>query len=439
MHRSKFYYPLLFIISISLFLLGFKSYKEQTFDEIERINLEIELQGLEWKAGVTSLTYLTPEEKRLRLGGFAPLYEDPAKFVKIEEKAELPNFLDWRSKNGRNYMTIIKSQGSCGSCWAFSAVGMAEAMYNIEKGIYSIEALYTTKDNNFPKSQDFQAQEGGLTEKFQILALSLPNLSEQDLVSCSSAGTCNGGYSYKAFDYMKTKGIVTEDCFPYVAKDAACTLCSDWNKKLCRINGWGYVTQSTVDKTKIKTSLQDGPLSFRMEVYDDFYYYSGGIYEKTASANYEGDHLCVLIGYNEDKDYWICKNSWGKNWGEDGYFKIRMGECGGGKWITKAWGVSVNNRPPVLNPIANQTVKEGRELTFKVTASDPDNDTLTFSASPMPSRANLNSSTGLFKWTPKYTQAGNYKVTFTVTDEIFERSRIAKITVINVKKAKGKF
>jgi len=66
-----------------------------------------------------------------------------------------------------------------------------------------------------------------------------------------------------------------------------------------------------------------------MSVYTDFLDYSGGIYEYT-SGTHEGEHAIVIVGYgNEDNiDYWICKNSWGENWGENGYFRIKFGECG---------------------------------------------------------------------------------------------------------------
>jgi len=107
----------------------------------------------------------------------------------------------------------------------------------------------------------------------------------------------------------------------------------------------------------------------------------------------------------------------------------------------KAWGVSfiLNNKPPVMATIADQTVKEGQALSFQITAKDPDNDPLTFSAMSLPSGATFTSSNRLFDWTPSYTQSGEYNVTFFVTDNIFERSQTVKITVINVKKGKGKY
>ena len=75
------------------------------------------------------------------------------------------------------------------------------------------------------------------------------------------------------------------------------------------------------------------------------------------------------------------------------------------------------NRPPVLNPIGNKSVDEGELLEFTITATDPDGDALTYSASNLPTGANFNSSTQTFSWTPDYEDAGNYDVLFTMTDD----------------------
>lgn len=436
MNKYKVFFFTFIIICFSIFFVGSLSTNQiAPDDEINRINTEIRLQGLEWKAGETSLAYLTPEERRRRLGALVPSYEDPTKSVHLEEKEALPDYLDWRDRNGRNYMTSVKDQRGCGSCWAFSANGVVEAIYNIEKGYYSVQTSPLNESTSPVESLIEHIDHYG---NIHILALDCPDLSEQDLVSCSWAGTCDGGYASKAFDYIKSNGVVSEDCFPYVEEDVSCNLCSSWINKLAKVKGWGYVTQSSVNKASIKTALQDGPCSFWMSVYSDFYYYTGGIYEKTASATYKGDHLVVLVGYNESQNYWICKNSWGTDWGEDGYFKIRMGECSGGTWITKAWGASINNSAPIFSPIENQTVKEGQQLTFQVSASDPDGDLLTYSSSSLPLGASFDSQTRMFDWTPDYTQSGIYEVKFFVTDGIFESSQTVTITVINVKKGKGR-
>ncbi|MBD3414941.1 MAG: hypothetical protein GF421_10985 [Candidatus Aminicenantes bacterium] len=435
MRKIKITVSVFLVAGISLLWLGFQN-QNSSQQEIDRINQQIILLGLDWKAGKTSLANLPSEERRLRLGAYRPVYADPNKFITIPEEPALPIQINWQDKNNKNFMTSVKDQGNCGSCWAFAACGAVEARYNIENDLFA-PAFFSFQGNVSSLSQIFEIEDPLNIGESSVL--NFPDLSEQDLISCSNAGDCDGGYAYQSFDYMETYGIVTEDCFPYQASNIPCQPCSNWNEKLFKIDQWGWVTGSTVNKYAVKNSLQSGPLVFFMEIYDDFYYYTSGIYEKTIGASYEGAHLVVLVGYNEIQDYWICKNSWGTNWGENGYFKIKFGECEGGTWVLKAWGIISSNSPPVINAVSDKIVKEGQELSFTVTATDPDGDTLTFSSPNLPSGATLNPSTGHFSWTPSHTQSGEYDVELTVTDGLLGSSTSVHITVVNVKKGIGRF
>jgi hypothetical protein len=303
------------------------------------------------------------------------------------------------------------------------------------------------KMDYYPQDElEVSSRDVSLFERREIRALSLPDFSEQDLVSCSGAGNCaTGGSPAAALNYIMTTGIVTEDCFPYTAQDDPCSLCVDYLDKISSIAGWGYVTQATANESLIIAALQNGPLVGYMQVYTDFYGYSSGIYAPTPSATYDGDHGIVIVGYYDDgvDKYWICKNSWGTGWGDNGYFNIKMGECAIGTWVMALWGVTINNQPPVLADIslgiANQTFKEGTEFSIQLQASDPESDSLTYSASPLPQGASLNPSTGLFTWTPTYTQGGDYSIRFSVSDGIFEDFQVVMIRVAQVKKGRGRF
>ena len=412
MYKIK-YFVLILIIGLSFIFVSYRSGQDSYQNEIERINLEIKLQGLKWKAGETPIGKLSPEERRLRLGGFVPLYEDPGKYIEVGERSEIPSSLDWRSKDGRNYVTMVKDQGSCASCWAFAVIGAMEATYNAE--------------NEIAGSQH---------------ALQFPDLSEQELVSCSGAGQCEGRFppwnTGTSAEYIKYNGIVGEECFSYRAIDVPCKKCSDWNRKTAFISDWGWVTQSVADKDAIINAIQDGPLVFWMRVYSDFYSYVGGIYEPTASARPRGRHKIVLVGYNKEEDYWICKNSWDRGWGEDGYFRIKMGASETGKWVLKLWSVIIDDYPPALNSqVGNQTIKEGQEFSIQLSAYDPDGDPLTFSVYPLPYGASMDND--VFSWTPDYYQSGEYNVRFSVNDGQLEDFEDVKITVLNVKWGKGPY
>ena len=377
-------------------------------NEIERTNLEIESQGLKWKAGGTSLSPVVFGKRSLMIEGDFSLKEESEKYVKVGNRPNLPSSLDWRSKNGGNYMTSVKRIVGCASCWAFAVIGTMEAMYNVESGMSDTRQC-----------------------------LQFPNFSEQELISCSNAGDCSGGPRWNlglCAEYIKCNGIVNEECFQYGRKDIPCMKCPEWRAKLAFVLDWGWVTQGIEDRDRIIAALQDGPLSFWMEVYDDFYSYEEGIYEPTVSAEPTGPHKVVLVGYNENESYWICKNSWGDNWGEDGYFRIKMGVCGTGKWVMKLWGISINDsRPVFLGEIEDRTVIEGKEISIQLSADDPDGDQLTFCCSPLPEGACVEN--GVFLWTPDYTQSGEYEIRLSVNDGQLEDFKYMKITVLDSKKS----
>ncbi len=213
----------------------------------------------------------------------------------------LPDYFDWRDNNG-DWMTAVKDQGDCGSCWAYAAVGTTEAQYNIAK-------------NNAHYDLD---------------------LSEENLVSnCSSAGDCNGGHHDQALGYIRDSGIVNESCFPYI--DSSCPIscgctygCSD---AICSDNQCTnpddlyYIDDYTAvssNKEDIKDWLVNvGPVAVDMN-------WSGGYWDgeiRRCIIDSGIDHSVVITGYNETEDYWIVRNSYGPGWGDDGYFKVGFDEC----------------------------------------------------------------------------------------------------------------
>lgn len=182
----------------------------------------------------------------------------------------IPSYFDWRNVNGSNWLTPIRDQRGCGSCWAFAAIGAMEAKIKI-----------TRNDSNFDT-----------------------NLAEQDIVSCSSAGSCSGGWSDAALNYIKNNGTVDESCFPYNAKDESCSnKCSTWNKRLWYIDDYGYI--SDVQKAK-NYIVEKGPVVAYIGM--SGYFDANKIYrcDGTPSQN----HAIVIVGYNDTGGYWIAKNSW---------------------------------------------------------------------------------------------------------------------------------
>ncbi len=212
---------------------------------------------------------------------------------------------DWRDAtyNGLtgDWTTPIKNQANCGSCYAFAPLASIEALIKIKQG-----------------DPDFSI-----------------DLSEQFIVSCGMewmSGNilgCDGAYSPAQYNFITTYGVLPESCFPYGSGSGSvppCSnKCSNWEDLIIQIDGWHTVAN---DITSIKNALiQFGPLTAGMVVYSDFNGYNGGVYEHPGSDPDPMNHVVVIVGYDDAQNCWICKNSWGTNWGEDGWFKITYGDC----------------------------------------------------------------------------------------------------------------
>jgi len=387
---------MIFLVFSALSGIYFLTAQEQKENvEILAVQKAIARENLSWQAGETSMSRLSEPERRMRLGGRLAdvLPRIPAKNL---APASLPAVLDWRNLNG-NWVTSIKDQGDCGSCWAFATTAVLESMVKISKNM----------------SEDI-------------------DLSEQMLVSCSGAGNCiDGGYEYRAAEYIKNTGISRESCYPYTANDAPCNPCSRWMSQVVIIKSWEWVSTSIIG---IETALQSGPVTTYMTVYSDFYHYSNGIYNVTAGATEVGGHLVAIIGYDHTNGYWICKNSWGTDWGENGFFRIQMGQANTGIQNLRINQPIVDNNPPDLQAITDSIVNEGQLFSLTLTASDTDDDPITYRCLNLPTGATVNTSSGVFSWTPTYTQSGVYDLKFAASDGMVETVKTGRIIVKNVKR-----
>jgi hypothetical protein len=151
------------------------------------------------------------------------------------------------------------------------------------------------------------------------------DLSEMHLFNCGG-GSCSGGwYNSSACLYLKNNGTPDEACWPYVPVNQSCSnTCPDWQDRVTKITNYANISGIEACKTYVAIA----PILVAFRVYEDFYYYTGGIYEYTSGA-LVGGHAVSIVGYDTTGpiDYWIVKNSWGASWGESGYFRIKMGEC----------------------------------------------------------------------------------------------------------------
>lgn len=202
---------------------------------------------------------------------------------------------DWRAEG---IVSPVKNQGHCGSCWTFSTTGALEAAY---------------------------AQAFGQNI----------SLSEQQLVDCAGAFNnfgCNGGLPSQAFEYVKYNGgLDTEEAYPYTGKDGECKF-SAQNVGV-QVHGSVNISFGAEDELKDAVAFVR-PVSVAFEVVNGFRFYKEGVYTSTTcgSAPMDVNHAVLAVGYGVEDGvpYWIIKNSWGKDWGDNGYFKMEMGKnmCG---------------------------------------------------------------------------------------------------------------
>lgn len=263
--------------------------------DLDSVKAAIEAQGASWVAKEKLMTNIAGEQAGRGLGLIRPTVT-PEQEAQVAARAEafagvaLPEKLDWRDNSG-NYVTPVRNQGSCGSCWAFAATAALESA--------------------------------------QLRALQTPgvdlNLAEQILLSCSGAGDCEyGGYVGGAADYIRDTGLPPESFYPYTAQDGTCSSADPgWTKSVYKIDDWTYVATYSPTVSALKSALvANGPLVTTFDVYEDFYeYYHSGVYSYV-SGSFVGGHAVLLVGYDDPGQYFIVKNSWGPGWGESGYFRI---------------------------------------------------------------------------------------------------------------------
>ncbi|KAI8015911.1 Cysteine protease RD19A [Camellia lanceoleosa] len=252
--------------------------------------------------GVTKFSDLTPAEFRRKFLGL----KRPLKLPSDAQKApilptnNLPTDFDWRDQGA---VTAVKDQGSCGSCWSFSATGALEGAHFLASG-------------------------------------ELVSLSEQQLVDCdhecdpeergSCDSGCNGGLMTTAFEYtLKVGGLERESDYPYTGKDRG-TCKFDKSKIAASVSNFSVVS---VDEDQVAANLvKNGPLAVGINaVYMQTYI--GGVSCPYICGKHL-DHGVLLVGYGsagyatirfKEKPYWIIKNSWGGNWGENGYYHLCRG------------------------------------------------------------------------------------------------------------------
>lgn len=203
------------------------------------------------------------------------------------EECDLPSYFSWRNINGIDYTTPIKDQSPAPTCEAYALCAALETMMQ-----YKLGELYE------------------------------PDLSDCHLYFYAG-GTVEKGYVnlIDAANYLVDIGVPDEGCFPdpHRGFDYPFESLEGWENRTVKISDWGWVD---MDIESIKTALIDhGPLIICISVWQDFFNYKEGVY-KHEWGERVGGHVVTIVGYNDNNNCWIVKNSWGEKWGEDGWFRL---------------------------------------------------------------------------------------------------------------------
>ena len=252
------------------------AHNEGNFSWTMDVNQFADLTAAEFKAQVVSGSFRRSAVRNTTVGVRG-----------LWSRADLPASVNWTAAGA---VTPVKDQAQCGSCWAFSTTGSVESAWFLAKG-------------------------------------TLPSVSEQQLVDCSTAEGnqgCNGGLMDYAFEYIiKNKGITTEAAYPYTATGP--NTCVAAGKPVAATLS-GYKDVPVNSETALETAIAQQPVSVAVEADQSvFQFYSGGVMDSACGTQL--DHGVLAVGYGTlgGKEYYLVKNSWGASWGANGYILLGRG------------------------------------------------------------------------------------------------------------------
>ncbi|XP_041360267.1 uncharacterized peptidase C1-like protein F26E4.3 [Gigantopelta aegis] len=293
--------------------------------------------GHSWKAAnYSSLWGLSLQDGvKYRLGTF-PLEVNVVRMTPIRVKLDevIPESFDARVK-WKDLIHPVMDQGNCGASWAFSSTAVASDRLSIES-------------------------EGAIKDE----------LSPQHMLSCDVDKQlgCEGGYLDRAWWYLRKRGVVTEACYPYTSgqttKAGDCQIAPRQRQGTCpsgaiykiekRYKATPPYRLRPLEREIMKEVMDNGPVQATFQVKEDFYMYKSGVYrysnlsrDEAPENRLSGYHSVRIIGWGVERTpqgdinkYWICANSWGTDWGENGYFRIARGvnESDIESYVIGAWG-----------------------------------------------------------------------------------------------------
>lgn len=237
-----------------------------------------------WRSAINDFADKTEEEKQSYLGLNISLSLDrpTVSAPRLTSVGAAPASKSWISEGA---VTEVKNQGGCGSCWIFGAVSALEGQYKVLTGV-------------------------------------LRDMSENNILDCSSGDGCWGGWMKTAINWAQANGnrLASTSDYPYVGRDGSCKAPSDNVIKGATIIRYTELsTQYGLNEVTTINALAQGPLSITLAAISSFQSYSSGIYADTKTTAFP-NHALAAVAYTSK--YILIKNSWGSSWGDDGYIKV---------------------------------------------------------------------------------------------------------------------
>jgi len=250
-----------------------------------------------WELTLNKFSLMTESEKSQYLGLNVTLMGQEREFTTSHSTGDesIPESVNWIEKGA---VTRAKDQARCGSCWTFGSTCSIEGAYQIGTG-------------------------------------KLKSFSEQELLHCvyKMRNGCTGGFNSDAIEWVKESGhMATRRNLPYIAKDTSLGDCGfdKWENGLKAATVTDMVAVGNTEADSL-TQLTQGPLATSVDVTNNFFYYKRGILRDTDCDPIELSHAIAAVAYSPD--WFLIKNSWGDDWGLEGFIKMARDHHNCGIWI----------------------------------------------------------------------------------------------------------
>jgi C1A family cysteine protease len=288
---------------------------EKNWRSINQTNTELMLQNNSFRLELNKYADIVDFENKNNVGlmnntiisnkfrptAYLKVFQSPFPYIETIFNQNKKITYNW---NDTGLLSPVKNQGSCGSCWAFSTVSALETFMRIN-------------------------------------GVRIDRLSEQELVDCSEENYgCEGGLMHLAFDYViKKGGLLNYNVYPYNAINQQCFIEKNQKQYGSHLSDYQFtIPKSILD---MKMNLIQTPITIALDADNIFFrFYKEGIIDIPSNVNSSMNHAVLLVGFDYDDEgmYWIIQNSWGSDWGDNGFCRIRA-VPGEGVLLCQQYGV----------------------------------------------------------------------------------------------------